>query len=87
MKLSELFYEVWMGILYMIVGAYLLIRHRTEADRTIKWASQASFFGGPPRQLGQFSTAVIRAGTILAGVAAFILGVVSVIGPSSCLAR
>ena len=77
----------WIGILYLIVGAYLLIRHRTEANRTIEWASQASFFGGMPRQLGRFSTALIRAGTMVAGAGALILGLVSLTGVSSCLAK
>lgn len=84
--MKQWWHPTWLGILYMIVGAYLLIRHRTEADRTIEWASQAHFFGGMPRPLGRFSAALIRICTLVAGAGAFVLGLLSVIGASSCLA-
>jgi hypothetical protein len=76
--------SMWIGILYTIIGAYLLLRHRTEADRAIEWATQANWrvlFGGRPRQLRPFSVRLIRVLTILAGAAGLTLGL-SLIGSS-----
>jgi hypothetical protein len=88
--MKQWWHPSWTGILYTIVGAYLLIRHRSEADRAIEWASQANWrvlFGGEPRPLRPFSVVLIRALTILAGGAGLTLGLLSLIGSSSCFTK
>jgi hypothetical protein len=78
--MSEWWHLTWTGILYTIVGAYLLIRRQSEADRAIEWATQANWrvlFGGTPQWLPPSSVRLIRGLTILAGAIGLALGLIN----------
>jgi uncharacterized membrane protein YfcA len=72
---------LWLGLFYVVVGIYLLLRHNAEAEAAIKWLEQASLrvmLGGTPRPVSPSQARSIKFLTLVAGVASLILGLASI---------